>query len=231
MDRRSFYPGNFQVVFILIIFLGSCLGWSYACAQGKKEDLSEFLKATPFIDCDHPEIIKKAEEVTKNCKTDIEKAKALFEFVRDSYNERRCESSVASQVLECGGNSCRQRSILLSALCRAVGIPARLHLQKVTIKNWKDDKGKIGDINFAHGITGIYLSGAWHLYEPVGNRAKWLVWTQDERRASEMPVPFFPDRDCLFKADERIIIEILPVFFADRTKEMVELIEKIDSGK
>jgi len=66
---------------------------------------------------------------------------------------------------------------------------------------------------------------------PVGNRAKWLVWTQDERRASEMPVPFFPDRDCLFKPDERIIIETLPVFFADRTKEMVELIEKIDSGK
>jgi len=46
-----------------------------------------------------------------------------------------------------------------------------------------------------------------------------------------MPVPFFPDRDCLFKPDERIIIETLPVFFADRTKEMVELIEKIDSGK
>ena len=87
------------------------------------------------------------------------------------------------------------------------------------------------NFTFAHGITGIYLIGAWRLYESVGNRDKWIIWTQDEKRGSEMPIEFYPDRDCLFKPDEKIIIETLPVYFADRTEEMIELIKKIDLGQ
>lgn len=193
--------------------------------------MTEFLTSTHFIDSDNSEIASKAKALTKGCRSDVEKARMLFEFVRDSYNKNQCESFIASEILECGGNSCRQRSILLAALCRAVGLPARLHLQKVTIRNWKDRNGNIIDISFAHGITGIFLKGEWHLFESVGNREKWLIWTQDEKRGSEMPVEFFPDRDCLFQPDEKIIIETLPVYFADRTEEMIKLIEKIDSGE
>lgn len=206
---------------ILLIFL------AVSFAQ-HEEDISEFLKPTNFINGDHPEIIARAREVTIGCKTDAEKAKALFEFVIDSYNNNECKSFVASDILKCGGNSCRKRSILLTALCRAVGIPARLHLQKVTIKDWNKESGEVGDIIFIHGITGIYLNGEWHLYESVGNRDKWISWTRDEKRGAEMPVKFYPDCDCLFKPDEKIIIETLPIYFADWTKEIEELIEKTD---
>lgn len=215
-------------VLLLIILLSLSANDS---VQQEKEELSQFLKSTRFIDSDSPKIFKKAVDLTKDCKNNIKKAKALFEFVRDSYNDNGCESFIASEVLECGGNSCRRRSILLAALCRAVGIPARLHLQKVTIKSWEKEDGSIEDITFAHGLTGIFLNGTWHLYESVGNRDKWIIWTQDEKRGSEMPVKFCPDSHSLFKSDEKIIIETLPVYFADRTKEMIELIEKIDSGK
>lgn len=218
------------VILVIILILFLFLAYSCTPAPEDKEDLSEFLRATHIIDSNHPRIVKKASELTKDCQIDVLKAKALFEFVRDSYNDNRCESFIASEVLECGGNSCRQRSILLAALCRAVGVPARLHLQKVTIKNWKKGDGEIiENYTFAHGIVGIFLSEAWHLYESVGNKDKWIVWTQDEERGSEMPIEFYPDRDCLFQADEKIIIETLPVYFADRTKEMTDLIEKIDS--
>jgi hypothetical protein len=200
-------------------------------AEHNKEDLKEFLISTSFIDSDNSKIINKASDLTKSCGTNVEKARLLFEFVRDSYNKNQCESFIASEILECGGNSCRQRSILLATLCRAVGIPARLHLQKVTLKDWKDKNGNIMDISFAHGITGIYLNGEWHLYESVGNKDKWIIWSQDEKRGSEMPVEFFPDRDCLFQPDKKIIIKTLPVYFADRTEEMIKLIERIDSGK
>ncbi len=220
------------IILVIIIILFLFLAYSCIPAQEDKEDLSLFLRATRFIDSDHPGIAKKALELTKDCNTEDEKAKALYEFVRDSYNDSRCESFIASEVLECGGNSCRQRSILLAALCRTVGIPARLHLQRVTIKDWKTEDGEIiKNYTFAHGITGIYLVGRWSLYESVGNEDKWIIWTQDEKRGSEMPIEFFPDRDCLFQPDEKIIIETLPVNFPDRTEEMIELIEKIDSGQ
>ncbi len=43
-----------------------------------------------------------------------------------------------------------------------------------------------------------------------------------------MPVQFYADRDCLFASNSKIVIENLPDFFADRTEEMIKLIEKID---
>ncbi|MGB8958423.1 MAG: transglutaminase domain-containing protein [Candidatus Aminicenantales bacterium] len=203
----------------------------YAAAE-LEEDLSPFLAPAKFVDSGHPAIANKAKELTAGCVSAEEKARRLFEFVRDTYTTDECPSFVASEVLTCGGNSCRQRSILLAALCRAAGIPARLHLQKVTLKNWRREDGTvIADYIFAHGITGIYLRGRWLLYETVGNGEKWRVWTQDEARVKEMPVPFSAERDCLFRADDRILIETLPVFFADRTPELISLIERIDSEK
>ncbi len=227
MTKKCISIGSWFLFLSVNIFLF----FNSVLADHNKEDLKEFLISTSFIDSDNTKIINKANALTKGCRTDVEKARVLFEFVRDSYNKNQCESFIASEILECGGNSCRQRSILLAALCRAVGIPARLHLQKVTIKDWTDRNGNIMDITFAHGITGIYLNGKWHLYESVGNREKWLIWTQDEKRRSEMPVEFFPDRDCLFQPDEKIIMETLPIYFADRTEAMIKLIKIIDSGK
>jgi hypothetical protein len=218
-----------SILFTALLILGLTLFG--ANAQQDKDDLSRFLQPTKFIDCNNLKIIAKAKELTKDCTTDVKKARALFEFVRDTNNDNICESFVASDVLACGGNSCRKRSILLAALCRAVGIPARLHLQKVTIKNRKMEDGTVQDVTFAHGITGIFFQEKWRLFESVGNAEKWLIWTQDESRASEAPVEFQADRDCLFPSDNKILLETLPVHFADRTQEMIELIEKIDKGE
>jgi hypothetical protein len=220
---------SYRIFFIILLIMGHTL--FLAKPQQNKEDLSEFLKSTHFIDSDNPIIIAKAKELTKVCKTEAEKARALFEFVRDSYNDNPCVSYIASETLECGGNSCRKRSILLAALCRAVGIPARLHLQRVTIKNWKNEDGATQNLTFAHGLTGICINGNWHLYESVGNVDKWIIWIQDENRASEVPVKFHPDQDCLFPSDDKILIETLPIHFADRREEMIKLIEKIDKGE
>ncbi len=201
-------------------------------AADTEEDLAPFLAPARFVDSNHPAIVNKAKELVAGCVSAEEKARRLFEFVRDTYTKDECSSFVASEVLKCGGNSCRQRSILLAALCRAAGIPARLHLQKVTLKNWRQEDGTvIANYIFAHGITGIYLRGRWLLYETVGNGEKWRVWTQDAARVKEMPVPFSAERDCLFQADDRIVIETLPVFFADRTSELISLIERIDNEK
>src|SRR5512147_2308955 len=98
-------------------------------ASTLREDLSQYLISTPNIDSDHPKIVQKATDLTKGYTSDVEKARVLYEFVRDSYTTDAVDSFVASEVLDQGGNLCYQRSILLATLCRSAGIPARLHLQ------------------------------------------------------------------------------------------------------
>jgi len=190
----------------------------------------KYLRAGKYVNSDDAEIKQQAEKIIEGCLNESDKVNKLFLFVINSFNDNDCESYKASDILKCNGNLCHQRSILLTALCRSVGVPARLHLQKVTIKSWHRSDGTIADITFAHSVTGIYINGHWHLYESVGNKNKWIVWTQDASRGDEMPIKFYPDRDCLFKSDSKIIIENLPNYYEDRCDEMIKFIKEIDGN-
>lgn len=197
----------------------------------QKEALSQYLAPTGSIDFDNPRISQKTAELTKGCNSEIEKARVLYEFVRDSYTKDMVDSFIASEILDRGGSLCYQRSILLAALCRAAGLPARLQLQKVFIKEWRNPRdGRVRNIRFAHGLTGIYLHGAWHAYEATGNSYKWLQWTGDPAEAAKMVVEFDPDQDCLFDMGRnlRVTGELLPVYFADRTEELTQMIEQMN---
>jgi len=90
-----------------------------------------YLKPTPVIDCDAPPVREKAQNLTADKENDVEKAKALFYFVRDdiTYNpyvlHNLVEHNKASITLSRGEGYCVQKAILLAALARAIGIPAR----------------------------------------------------------------------------------------------------------
>ncbi|MBN1635600.1 MAG: transglutaminase family protein [Deltaproteobacteria bacterium] len=131
--------------------------------------LHEYLAATPTIDCDHPSIIKSAHYLVKNCSTEMEKAVALFSFVRDSIPYSLYMISVfeedfmASRVLTWGKGYCVQKAVLLTAMGRSVGIPSRLAFAK--IKNHKVPAKIIkmagGNIFPRHGYTQFYLNETW----------------------------------------------------------------------
>jgi len=102
-------------------------------------EMERYLKCTEFIDCDTKSVVKKAEALTEGLQTDREKAVALYYFVRDEirhnayaplYDPDRYKASV---ILEAGNGICQQKSILLCALARAVGIPARLGFVDVIV--------------------------------------------------------------------------------------------------
>ena len=193
--------------------------------------VSQYLAATAMIDSENPKVVRKAAELTRSCHSDVEKARVFYEWVRDSYTRDKVDSYIASEVLERGGNLCYQRSILLTALCRSVGIPARLHLQKVSIKDWRNPPdGRINTISFAHGLTGLYLNGQWNVYEATGNSYKWFQFTGDKSEAAEMVVDFDPDKDCLFDMarNPRVTGELLSAHFVDWTEGLVELIEQMN---
>lgn len=133
------------------------------------EDISLYLKATPFIESDHPLIWEKVEEITRGLVSEIDKAVGLFNYVRDKchYNMYATTGDIeayrASTILTNGQGWCVQKAILLAALCRAAGIPCGLIL--VSIRNHKSPPEAVElmqtNVFFPHMYNCIFLNGKW----------------------------------------------------------------------
>jgi len=133
-------------------------------------EMKNYLKCTEIIDCDEASVKEKALEVTKGLRTDKEKAVALYYFVRDKikhnayiqlYDPSRYK---ASSTLKAGDGMCQNKAILLVALARAVGIPARLGLVDVEDHQLSESfKQMIGGVDTMplHGFAELYIDGRW----------------------------------------------------------------------
>lgn len=135
-----------------------------------------YLQATPFLNCDDPSVIEFAKEKAGDG-SQKEQAVSLYYAVRDGfrYDPYRLDVSVkglsASTVLAQGYGWCVNKAVLLAALCRAIGIPARLgfadvrnHLSTQRMRDTMDT-----DIFYFHGYTDIYLDGKWCKATPAFN--------------------------------------------------------------
>jgi transglutaminase-like putative cysteine protease len=131
--------------------------------------LEKYLQPTFTFDSDSEPIREQALQLTEGLADPVEKAKALFYFVRDgiSYNlyvkKHLPEHFQASSTLLRGKGYCVQKAVLLVALARAAGIPARLGCAK--IRNHLVPQ-KVLDILKSnvfpwHGYAELYLDGKW----------------------------------------------------------------------
>ncbi len=134
------------------------------------ENMEIYLQPTKFFDFNKTKVQQKALEITEGCGSDNEKAKALFYWVRDTikYNMQLFIPIVvnnfkASKVMQKCQGFCVSKSILLSTLARAVGIPARIHL--VDLINHLVSQKVIDfmgtNVMFYHGFSEFYLADKW----------------------------------------------------------------------
>jgi len=133
-------------------------------------DPNDFLSPTEIIDSDTPSVRAKALELTRGLQTDREKAVALYYFVRDEIKHNayaplyELDRYKASSTLEAGNGMCQHKSVLLAALCRAVGIPARLGYVDVhdcqLSESFKQMIGGIDTFPF-HGYAEVCVDGKW----------------------------------------------------------------------
>ncbi|MHA1805735.1 MAG: transglutaminase-like domain-containing protein [Promethearchaeota archaeon] len=140
------------------------------------EDLTIFLRPTEFLDHDKKYVRQKALGITEGLKDEVEKAKKLFYFVRDeikynmyTYMPKSKSNLKASVTLRRGHGFCMSKAVLLSALARAVKIPARIHM--VDIINHKISqkvKELMGtNVFFCHGYSELYIDGKWIKFTPA----------------------------------------------------------------
>ncbi len=129
-----------------------------------KENIGDYLCFSEIIDFDNQSVAKKARELSKGMKTDIQKAKSIYEFVRDEINHSSDINSNeityrASDVLNKGHGLCFAKSHLMAAFLRVVGIPAGFCYQKLSM----------GEGNIFHGLNGVFIDEKWIRLDPRGN--------------------------------------------------------------
>lgn len=135
------------------------------------------LSATPVIDSDHPHIIEFTKDHTNELASSTQNAISLYYQIRDGirYDPYRIDIATkgfsASNTLQVGYGWCVPKAVLLTACCRAAGIPARLGFADVknhlTSEKLRKEMGT--DVFMWHGYSDIYLEGKWVKATPAFN--------------------------------------------------------------
>ena len=85
-----------------------------------------FLKSSPGIEANNPEIKKLEEKLSRNAESDWDKLMAYFEFVHKEIEYREQAFTSAKEAVEKRIGDCEEKSAVFIALARAAGIPSRL---------------------------------------------------------------------------------------------------------
>ena len=145
----------------------------------RRDILDLYLKPTFVIDCDSEAIKEKAALLTEKYNSRREKAKELFYFVRDEirYNPYLLFHSIdlsdyrASKTLQRGEGYCVQKAVVLTALARAVSIPARLGFADIKNHLAPEKLREIMGTNIFvyHGYSEFWLNNKWVKATPAFN--------------------------------------------------------------
>ena len=88
-----------------------------------------FLAPGPFIQSDHPDIVKKAGEIVSEKDGALARVKKITEWVHKHLNKEPVFSVPdAVATLADGSGDCNEHAVLTAALARAAGVPARMEV-------------------------------------------------------------------------------------------------------
>jgi transglutaminase-like putative cysteine protease len=142
------------------------------------QPLPEHLAPATFVDSDHPQVIAYAKAHTEPDQSPTEKAAALFKAVRDGFRYNPYvlhfgeDDMKASSVLGRTEGHCVDKANVYAAVCRAVGIPSRLHFVNVRnhIGTSRLEEFLQSNVLVYHGYAEVWLEGKWRIATPAFNR-------------------------------------------------------------
>lgn len=220
-------------------------------------DIEKYLRATAIIDCDNESIRRKAEELTKSQQRTADKAKSLFYFVRDEIKYQPYvlsdlpEHFLASGILERGEGFCVQKAVLLVALARAVGIPARIHFAAIRNHLAPEKIRELLGTNLfaAHGYSELYIEGRWvkatpafdlemcqeNRIIPVEFDGECNATFHSQNQDGELHIEYVQDHghydDFPFDEMMKIRIQSLGTGYFERMKQAIEAREEVARNK
>jgi transglutaminase-like putative cysteine protease len=139
---------------------------------------SEYLAPTSILDADHPAVAAYAAQHADPGGDPVTTAVRLFHAVRDDLRYdpygviTTVESVRASAALRARRGWCVSKAALLTACCRALGIPARVGFADVRnhLSTARMRETMKTDVFYWHGYSSIRLEGRWVKATPAFNR-------------------------------------------------------------
>lgn len=135
-----------------------------------------YTKATYFIDYEHP-TMQQLVEPYKGL-SEREKIKQYYIKVRDGWRYNPFDISIekthyrSSNIAQKKAGHCIDKAILYVSGLRALGVPARIHLAKVSNHIATERlEATLGTNELApHGLVGVYHEGQWVKCSPAFNK-------------------------------------------------------------
>jgi len=136
-----------------------------------------FLAPARFVDSEHPDVIAYARATIGDAATDAEKAALLFRAVRDRLRYDPYVVTIdpedyrASRILTMKRSFCVPKAVLLCALARASGIPARVGFADVRnhLSSEKLLRTMGTDLFVFHGYVELWIDGVPRKASPAFN--------------------------------------------------------------
>ena len=133
------------------------------------DPLPRYLERTAEADFDDPRIQELLDQSGWRDLSEVAKAKAVFEFVRDEIpHSFDVQASVitcsASEVLYHRTGLCYAKSHLAAALLRAMGVPTGFCYQRLVLFEDPADGYSL------HGLNAVWLEGRWVRFDARGNK-------------------------------------------------------------
>jgi hypothetical protein len=118
-----------------------------------EDNLKKYLAPENLIESDHPVLIKEAKRITRDSKDSWEAAVKLSKWVGENIMGTLPGGTSAINTYNTREGECGSHSRLLTAFCRAVGIPSRLSIGCMYISFY-------GGCFYQHAWTEVYMGEA-----------------------------------------------------------------------
>ncbi|OHB73880.1 MAG: hypothetical protein A2Z25_09965 [Planctomycetes bacterium RBG_16_55_9] len=126
--------------------------------KGSNAAILEATKPTRFLQSEHKDVITLARRAVGDTKDAAEAAKKIEAFVGEYVENRSLSVGYASaaEVAASRQGDCSEFAVLTAAMCRAVGIPARVVVGVAYVSDFAGHRGFGG-----HAWTQAYMGGKW----------------------------------------------------------------------
>lgn len=149
--RQTLTPGSDPRVALLTVRLQ---GVSEGAADPARPG-DEYLKASPLIDSGDAKVVQHAKAAVGNETRPWEQTKKIIDWVHQNVSNKNFETSfaTATDVARSLSGDCTEHSVLAAAMCRSVGIPARVAVGLIYVKH-------LGGFGF-HMWNEVYVNDRW----------------------------------------------------------------------
>ncbi|MHC4123353.1 MAG: transglutaminase-like domain-containing protein [Planctomycetota bacterium] len=126
--------------------------------KGNDKEILDALKPTRYLQSDNKEIVAIAKKAVGDTKDTVEAAKGIEEFVAEYIQNKNLSVGYASagEVVESRQGDCSEFAVLTTAMCRAVGIPAKVVMGVAYI-----NQPGLENVFAGHAWTQVYAGGKW----------------------------------------------------------------------